>query len=99
MFQGNYRGKQAHAPDLEAVLQRSEERGVETMIITGTSLEESKDALEMAERYGALFLLLIPMYADSEYAQSCTQRSGVIRLPQKRSPNAARTNTLKNWKE
>jgi Tat protein secretion system quality control protein TatD with DNase activity len=66
MFQGNYRGKQAHAPDLEAVLRRSKDRGVETMIITGTSLDESKEALEMAERYGASFLLLIPMCANSD---------------------------------
>ncbi|KAI5453828.1 hypothetical protein NCC49_005638 [Naganishia albida] len=52
MFQGNYRGKQLHPSDLEAVMRRSKERGVETMIVTGTSLNESKTALAMAERYG-----------------------------------------------
>ncbi|KAJ9120033.1 hypothetical protein QFC22_002930 [Naganishia vaughanmartiniae] len=51
MFQGNYRGKQVHEPDLPAVLDRSKAMGMETMIITGTSLAESKEALEMAERY------------------------------------------------
>lgn len=56
MFQGNYRGKQLHPSDLEAVMRRSKERGVETMIVTGTSLDESKTALAMAERYGALYL-------------------------------------------
>jgi TatD DNase family protein len=52
MFQGEYRGKKVHDPDLEAVLERSKSRGVESMIITGTSLAESRDALAMAERYG-----------------------------------------------
>lgn len=52
MFQGKYRGKQLHSPDFEAVLERSKARGVESMIITGTSHAESRDALAMAERYG-----------------------------------------------
>ncbi|KAJ9103742.1 hypothetical protein QFC21_002202 [Naganishia friedmannii] len=51
MFQGNYRGKQVHEPDLPAVLERSKAMAMQTMIITGTSLGESKEALAMAERY------------------------------------------------
>lgn len=35
------------------MLERSKTAGVQSMIITGTSLAESKQALEMAQRYGA----------------------------------------------
>ncbi|KAJ9091751.1 hypothetical protein QFC19_008961 [Naganishia cerealis] len=52
MFRGRYRGKELHQADLSAVLERSKAAGVETMIITGTSLKESQDALDMAQRYG-----------------------------------------------
>jgi TatD DNase family protein len=45
--------------DLVAMLERSKAAGVESMIITGTSLKESKDALEMAARYGALCVLIL----------------------------------------
>jgi Tat protein secretion system quality control protein TatD with DNase activity len=32
--------------------------GMETMMVTGTSLEESKEAIAMAERYGESFLFV-----------------------------------------
>ncbi|GHJ83772.1 hypothetical protein NliqN6_0174 [Naganishia liquefaciens] len=51
MFQGKYRGKQVHEADLDAILERSKAAGVQSMIITGTSLSESKQALDMAARY------------------------------------------------
>jgi TatD DNase family protein len=53
MFAGSYHGKQKHAPDLEDVVARARERGVARMLITGTSLEESKTTLSLAERFGA----------------------------------------------
>ncbi|KAJ9120980.1 hypothetical protein QFC24_004960 [Naganishia onofrii] len=37
--------------DLVAVLERSKAMGMETMMVTGTSLEESKEAIAIAERY------------------------------------------------
>lgn len=43
----------ADSADLAAILERSRAAGVQSMIITGTSLAESKEALEMAARYGA----------------------------------------------
>ncbi|KAL7333956.1 hypothetical protein PS15p_202792 [Mucor circinelloides] len=46
MYRGLYRGKQAHADDLALVLKRAREGGVEKIIITGTNLEESKEAIE-----------------------------------------------------
>ncbi|CAI5993210.1 unnamed protein product, partial [Closterium sp. NIES-64] len=55
MFQGCYHGKQAHPPDLQAVLSRAWEAGVEKIIITGGSLEESRAALALAETDDRLF--------------------------------------------
>lgn len=52
MFQGVYHGKTRHAPDLDAVISRAKGLGVERMLITGTSLNESKKGLELAKRYG-----------------------------------------------
>jgi len=40
--------------DLDAVLERSRLAGVKSMIITGGSLHESKEALQLAETYGSL---------------------------------------------
>ena len=45
MFQGNYRGKQCHDPDIDAVLSRAADAGVERLIVTAGSLEESKQAI------------------------------------------------------
>ena len=47
MFQGEYRGKKAHPPDLDDVLERAAAAGVERIIVTAGSLEESKAALEL----------------------------------------------------
>lgn len=38
--------------DFEAVISRARAAGVGSMIITGTSLRESKKALEIAKKYG-----------------------------------------------
>lgn len=52
MFQGVYHGKKRHAPDLDAVVRRAKDSGVERILITGTSLSESRRALDLAKRYG-----------------------------------------------
>jgi Tat protein secretion system quality control protein TatD with DNase activity len=38
--------------DFEAMLERSRAAGVKSMVITGGSLKESKQALELAKTYG-----------------------------------------------
>jgi TatD DNase family protein len=48
MFQGVYRGKRLHPPDLAAVLDRALARGVRRIVITGTDLPDSRRALELA---------------------------------------------------
>ena len=55
MYQGNYRGKVRHDADLDAVLQRSWDNGLDRMIITAGTLQESRRALEIAKTDKRLF--------------------------------------------
>ena len=48
MFKGVYRSKQIHSSDFDLILKRSLSRNVE-MVITGTCLETSKEALQLAK--------------------------------------------------
>ncbi|KAI8388485.1 uncharacterized protein BYT42DRAFT_592390 [Radiomyces spectabilis] len=50
MFKGIYRGKQVHADDTDLLLQRAIKAGVQKLIITGTNLAESKEAIEQIEQ-------------------------------------------------
>ncbi|KAF2308312.1 hypothetical protein GH714_039972 [Hevea brasiliensis] len=55
MFKGIYNGKQHHVADVATVLNRAWSAGVDRIIVTGGSLEESKEALAIAEIDGRLF--------------------------------------------
>ncbi|TPX67372.1 hypothetical protein SpCBS45565_g03815 [Spizellomyces sp. 'palustris'] len=55
MFRGTYRGKPVHTDDLEQVLQRARDAGVERIMVTGGNLKESKEALHLARRHDFLF--------------------------------------------
>lgn len=55
MYQGEYGGKEVHAPDLPAVLERAWASGVEKIIITAGTLAESRQALELARTDERLF--------------------------------------------
>uniref|UniRef100_A0A7C9DRT8 Uncharacterized protein n=1 Tax=Opuntia streptacantha TaxID=393608 RepID=A0A7C9DRT8_OPUST len=55
MFKGIYHGKQYHVPDIQTVLSRAWRAGVDRIIVTGGSLEGSKEALAIAETDGRLF--------------------------------------------
>nr|CAB3503652.1 unnamed protein product [Digitaria exilis] len=55
MFKGIYHGKQCHVADIPAVLARAWAAGVDRVIVTGGSLNESREALEIAETDGRLF--------------------------------------------
>ncbi|KZT02417.1 uncharacterized protein LAESUDRAFT_752139 [Laetiporus sulphureus 93-53] len=52
IFRGYYHGRKKHDDDLEAVLERARAAGVQSMIVTGGSLHESREALEIAKQYG-----------------------------------------------
>ncbi|KAG0477087.1 hypothetical protein HPP92_013928 [Vanilla planifolia] len=55
MFKGLYNGKQYHAGDIPAVLSRAWSAGVDRIIVTGGSLEESREALAIAQTDERLF--------------------------------------------
>lgn len=55
MFKGIYNGKKYHVADIAAVLSRAWSAGVDRIIVTGGSLEESKEALAIAETDARLF--------------------------------------------
>jgi len=55
MFVGTYHNRKKHPPDLEAVISRAKAAGVEKILITGTSLDESRKALELAKQHGIQF--------------------------------------------
>ena len=48
MFQGVYNGKQRHESDMQDILERATKAGVQKIMITGTTTEESAQAAEMA---------------------------------------------------
>ncbi|KAI9207036.1 deoxyribonuclease TATDN1 [Polychytrium aggregatum] len=55
MFRGIYRDKQAHPDDLHLVLERARTAGVEKIIVTGTNLQDSGEALELVRGYDSLY--------------------------------------------
>jgi Tat protein secretion system quality control protein TatD with DNase activity len=51
MYRGEYHGKARHPSDLDQVVTRAHEAGVERILVTGTSIKETRDALELAKKY------------------------------------------------
>ncbi|KAF6766567.1 hypothetical protein DFP72DRAFT_997632 [Ephemerocybe angulata] len=51
VFRGLYHGKQKHADDMVAVLERAKAAGVRSMILTGTSLKESREAVHLGAKH------------------------------------------------
>lgn len=51
MYSGSYHGTKRHASDLPAVLKRAKEAGCQKLILTGSDLEESKNALAIAKEH------------------------------------------------
>ncbi|KAJ7169721.1 Mg-dependent DNase [Mycena filopes] len=52
VFRGHYYGKKRHEDDMDTMLQRARNAGVKSMIITGTSLSESREALNLSKELG-----------------------------------------------
>lgn len=51
MFQGKYHHKQCHDCDIPQVLERCRLANVENVMITGSSIEESREAIGLCERF------------------------------------------------
>ncbi|XP_075559122.1 deoxyribonuclease TATDN1 isoform X1 [Dermacentor variabilis] len=54
MFRGLYNGSRKHPDDFDQVLQRAQANGVHRILVTGGSLEDSRQALELASAHGGL---------------------------------------------
>jgi TatD DNase family protein len=52
MFHGIYRDKKYHESDFDLMLKRAFEGGLQKIIVTAGSLEESRSALELVQKYG-----------------------------------------------
>lgn len=52
MYEGYYNGSKKHDPDLDYVMERSWKHGLQKIMITGGSLEDSRKALEAARKHG-----------------------------------------------
>ena len=50
MYQGEYNGSKKHEADLSCVLDRAWKSGIESMIITGGSLTDSSQAIELSKQ-------------------------------------------------
>ncbi|XP_033103014.1 putative deoxyribonuclease TATDN1 [Anneissia japonica] len=55
VFRGLYHGKQKHKDDFLEVLQRALSVGVQKLMVTGGSLKDSKEALDLAKTHDSLY--------------------------------------------
>ncbi|OJJ44735.1 hypothetical protein ASPZODRAFT_134846 [Penicilliopsis zonata CBS 506.65] len=51
VFRGEYHGKQVHEDDMEDIIERAREVGCSKFMVTGSDLEESRHAVDIAQRY------------------------------------------------
>ncbi|KIK70778.1 hypothetical protein GYMLUDRAFT_184736 [Collybiopsis luxurians FD-317 M1] len=66
-FRGEYYGKKKHDDDFDLMLQRASQAGVKSVIITGGSLHESQEALQLAQQNREYLYLgfIVPIYLHS----------------------------------
>ncbi|KAF8474919.1 hypothetical protein BDZ91DRAFT_650451 [Kalaharituber pfeilii] len=62
MYRGIYHGKKHHEEDLHDVIQRAKEAGCAKMMVTGSDLEESKEAVRLAEQYPGIIYATVGVH-------------------------------------
>ena len=58
IYRGIYHGKESHEDDLDEVLQRAVEAGCLKLMVTGSDLAESRNAVKIAQEHRGYFQLL-----------------------------------------
>ena len=59
MYMGIYNGKKKHESDIDSILSRAWDAGLQKMMITGTTLSDSKKSIEMAKTNGLIFIFFL----------------------------------------
>lgn len=70
MYQGLYHHKQAHQPDLDDVITRGTAVGVKKMLVTGSDLPHSLEAIKIAREHKGLCYATVGVHPCS--AAQCT---------------------------
>ncbi|KAM3420587.1 hypothetical protein BST61_g3849 [Cercospora zeina] len=65
IFRGISHGKRAHEDDLQHIISRAREAGVQKMMITGSDLKESRGAIELAEEFPGLCFATVGVHPCS----------------------------------
>ncbi|XP_053517022.1 deoxyribonuclease TATDN1 isoform X6 [Artibeus jamaicensis] len=81
MFRGIYRGVQKHQDDLQDVIQRAVQIGVKKFMITGGNLQDSKDALHLAQTNDFDRLQFCPKDTQLKYFEKQFELSEQTKLP------------------
>lgn len=62
MFRGVYRGKQVHDDDLDLVIQRAKDCGMQKMIVTGTTLPECQQAIDLCQKHSGFLYCTVGVH-------------------------------------
>ncbi|CCH60308.1 hypothetical protein TBLA_0C05120 [Henningerozyma blattae CBS 6284] len=73
MFRGIYRGKQRHSNDMQNVLKRCSLVNIKQILVTGSSIVETKEAIDICKTYGSLEL---PLYYTIGVHPCCVNEFG-----------------------
>nr|XP_023907916.1 deoxyribonuclease Tat-D-like [Quercus suber] len=65
VFRGIHHGKEAHPNDLNRVISRAQAAGVQKMMVTGSDLTESRNAIRLAEEYPGLCFATVGVHPCS----------------------------------
>jgi len=82
VYTGLYHGTQRHEDDLSAVVQRAKDIGCEKLIVTGSDLEHSRDAVRLAEEHSNTIYATIGVHPCNAQSLSPETLSSLATLAQ-----------------